>query len=650
MLCALALIGQVAHALTYNIEGVYYYVPENEENAVWVSSATNHKYKGDIVIPEVITADGKTYTVTAIASYAFDGCTDLHSISIPKTVTKIMGYAFRNCTNLDKVYITDLARWCEIDFAFDDGTNPLYYAHNLYINGKLAESIAIPNSVATISSYTFDGCTSLKSVTLPQGVTEISAGAFRRCTNLSSINIPNGVKTIGGGAFRGCTGLTSIQIPDDCEFDDTAFSGCTGLFGWRNLEQTQTTITCIVDKWNFKGSSFYVKLGDDSKLANVGEKIKFIGLSPDKEYFLSLRLKKSSTQHLVDYEFIRTKSITISLSKSRTSPTSITLLLNRDIGDLPESEVEDEKFSLTYGRMEKNGNYYTLYGLKPDTDYEPVYEINLKNGSRFVNHNDIKVRTGSLKLKTLSPKVVSVNSSIAAATTNIVDDETNVGFQWKKYDAPASLKPNEGYSAVYDGTLEGYIKNLQPTYYNVRAFYKAADNTYYYGDWVTFDQSDFSYFEPTVHTYDATDVTSNTAKVKGYVMPGTDEVLTQGFEYWVKGSPSKPVIAYVPTDSGDITTVLASGQVMTTTLDNLKGSAVYGIRAFVKTGKGITYGEERTFTTLAAAGVDIVESSGAKPRVKEAYDIHGHRLETLKRGSINIVKLSDGSVKKILVK
>ena len=94
------------------------------------------------------------------------------------------------------------------------------------------------------------------------------------------------------------------------------------------------------------------------------------------------------------------------------------------------------------------------------------------------------------------------------------DDEISAGFQWKKNDAPSTLEPNEAYAAIYDGRLEGYIKNLQSTsYYDVRAFYKAADGTYYYSDWKTFDPSDFSYFEPTVHTYPTSEVTANSATV-----------------------------------------------------------------------------------------------------------------------------------------
>ncbi len=49
---------------------------------------------GDIVIPETVQFNGKTFTVTAIGSYAF-GRQDINSISIPKTVKKIKRIAFK---------------------------------------------------------------------------------------------------------------------------------------------------------------------------------------------------------------------------------------------------------------------------------------------------------------------------------------------------------------------------------------------------------------------------------------------------------------------------------------------------------------------------------------------------------------------------
>ena len=49
---------------------------------------------------------------------------------------------------------------------------------------------------------------------------------------------------------------------------------------------------------------------------------------------------------------------------------------------------------------------------------------------------------------------------------------------------------------------------------------------------MTFDPSDFSYFEPTLHTYEAVDISSNSATIKAYILAGTDDIIEQGFEYW----------------------------------------------------------------------------------------------------------------------
>ena len=206
-------------------------------------------------------------------------------------------------------------------------------------------------------------------------------------------------------------------------------------------------------------------------------------------------------------------------------------------------------------------------------------------------------RTLNPELTIQQPKCVSSTCAIVSATTHLSDDETSLGFQWKKYDAPESLKPNEAYAAVYNGTLEGYLKNLQPTsYYNVRAFYKTEEEGYYYSDWVTFDPSDFSYFEPTVHTYPVTAVTDYTATVRGYALAGTDAIAEQGFEYWeANGGAATPKLekaAALATAEEGYQTVLATGQVMQVVLDNLKPMTTYIFRAFVRTESGTTYGEE----------------------------------------------------------
>ncbi|MBR1667550.1 MAG: leucine-rich repeat domain-containing protein [Bacteroidaceae bacterium] len=73
------------------------YVVDGEENANY--------YTGDIEIPAGFMKDGKAYKVVSIGSSAFNHCSGITSVVIPKSVVTINDWAFSFCSGLTAITI-----------------------------------------------------------------------------------------------------------------------------------------------------------------------------------------------------------------------------------------------------------------------------------------------------------------------------------------------------------------------------------------------------------------------------------------------------------------------------------------------------------------------------------------------------------------
>lgn len=199
--------------------------------------------------------------MTSIGQYAFDGCNNLTSITIPESVTTIGYYAFNQCSSLSSITIGDNVT--SIGLSAFEGTpwfndlpdGVVYLGKVAYqykgkmpkntelvlkdgtvaisggaFSGRELGSVIIPNSVISIDNYAFGGCTGLTSLNIPNSVINIGDHAFSNCSGLTSINMGSGLTTIGYSAFIGCTGLTSITIPNSVDsIGEKTFANCAGL-------------------------------------------------------------------------------------------------------------------------------------------------------------------------------------------------------------------------------------------------------------------------------------------------------------------------------------------------------------------------------------------------------------------------------------
>jgi hypothetical protein len=141
-----------------------------------------------LTIPSTVKLNNTTYPIIGIGSSAFYHCSNITAVIIPNSVQSIGFFAFDGCTNLVSVHIDNLSAWCNIYFE-DNNSNPLYYAHHLFINDEEVTELIIPNDVKAIRSYAFEGLTNLTSVTIPSSVTSIGQYAFAYCTGLTSVKV-----------------------------------------------------------------------------------------------------------------------------------------------------------------------------------------------------------------------------------------------------------------------------------------------------------------------------------------------------------------------------------------------------------------------------------------------------------------------------
>ena len=208
-------------AYDFEVDGIYY--NKISDNEVEVTRKDGYgSISGEIILPEIITVNGVSYSVSAIGVSAFSGYSGLKGpLTIPKSIKTIGSYAFYHCSGF-------------------------------------TGSLIIPNSVTKIGEHAFDGCSGFSAtLSLSNSLKDIGSYAFSGCSGFfNKLNIPSSVVSIGDHAFESCRGFTgSLNIPNSViSIGDYAFSGMNNMTGSLSISNSVKTIGNNAFRGGFTGS------------------------------------------------------------------------------------------------------------------------------------------------------------------------------------------------------------------------------------------------------------------------------------------------------------------------------------------------------------------------------------------------------------
>ncbi len=370
--------------LYYNITGKNTVEVTSQEQ--W--SSTNYRGLTTATIPETVTNDGTTYSVTSIGEEAFSGCDSLTSIVVESS-NRVYD-SRENCNAIIETATNTLIAGCQSTTIPNSVTS---IGKGAFAGFSSLTSVTIPNSVTSIGNRAFSDCSSLTSVTIPNSVTSIGNWAFSDCSSLTSITIPNSVKTIREGVFNNNVKLAKVTIGTSVEtIEANAFAGCRRLYDiycyptYPPLAETNSfanyNVYVYVPCENQRDYTLDVVWGEFKFIECIGSEVVVL---PDDEVTVApsyedVTITWPSTDGAETYSLVITKG----------DITFCTLVFNAQgqlvsIAFKPRREnapAEEGTTPATYAEMTANGFRFKVTGLDEGTDY--AYTLTVRNAANSV--------------------------------------------------------------------------------------------------------------------------------------------------------------------------------------------------------------------------------------------------------------------------
>ena len=390
-------------------------------------------------------------------------------------------------------------------------------------------------------------------------------------------------------------------------------------FDLKNVVSQQATVTmrtiCAFGDIPFKQYGIQIAKGEDSEQYdtivvidgrnNIDSIVQIKGLAPGTVYkmrgFCESSVKmfdgssnsKTATYYTSPVTFATKPVIVTNPTLTQYGQTYMLLATSSNYGDatLVEEAVEYGTSQSETQIASVSNNMVKINNLFPDTRY--YYRSLLTTAEGGTIYSDWQeMTTKAITLSTGEADGISAKSVFLHGTIDCdMESRTEIGFEWKRSDAPATLKPQRVLvTDRADSTLVFRLEGLdKDKYYDYRAFCLYKEQTYYGKaedgrEWVTFLTAlEDVLVAPSVQTLGA-ETSEAGVVLSGFVVAGTENIIQKGFESWRKGTT-------------DVATTVSEGAVMTNEIPEPWSYTTYQYRAYAKTPSGTTYGETREVTT-----------------------------------------------------
>ena len=387
-----------------------------------------------VSLPESLIKIGGKNSITNSTIYrggriiggAFESCTSLQSIIIPKNVETIEPAAFHN-SGLKQLTFDE---GCKIETI-----NGWSYSSSRVgaFSSTQIETLSLPTNITEIQNAAFADCSKLRSIdfSAAKGLKTIggyngndgyTSGAFYSCSGIQYLTIPASVEEIHPGAFSDCTGLVSIQFEPNShltKIEGSYYYGNDGLFyGIRGAFSNCKSITSftipasvkVIEAGAFKGCSSLANLFFESgsqceQIMGISESGAFDGTVIQK---LTL---PSSMKRISSYALSRMNNLTtITIAEgANVAFSSLSCVFSRKLSIIDASKAafsaESGAFAFTYVPLGSGIGFYQDYcpiaTVKVGAIHPPECASNafgdLSNAKLYVpgeSVNDYKQETG----------------------------------------------------------------------------------------------------------------------------------------------------------------------------------------------------------------------------------------------------------------